>query len=965
MSDTQTAATEDGNAARVKLVPCDEHYRALFVHSRVPMLLIEPADGAIVRANEAASSFYGYSVDTLQQMQIQQINPMEPEARVLALREAHSGERTHFQFVHRLADGRSVPVEVHSGPVVLEGRTLLYSIIHDISDRADARSSAEAAYKLLEDMAAHVPGVIFQFRMAADGGMSFPYASLGMETMFEVSAEQAAADAGAVLAKVHPDDLARVMASIHTSAAQLTPWTCEYRVQLERQGERWRSGVSSPQRMADGSTLWHGFASDITEHKEAEKTQIAFNRDFGSFLDKTSDFVYFKNREGRIRFCSQSLAALFGYNDWRELTGRRDRDLFPAESMESYVQEEAAVFATGLPLLNRINNYRRRDGLPAFVQTSRWPLFNEQGEVESIFGIGRDVTESRQVQAGIQLAANVFTHAREGIAITDPQGTIIDVNDAFCRITGYSREEIIGANPRILNSGRQDAEFYNTMWKAIADTGHWSGELWNRRKNGEIYAEILTISAVRDTEQQVKNYVALFTDITPMKEHQDQLEHIAHFDMLTGLPNRLLFADRLGQAMRMSERRKRSLSVIYLDLDGFKAVNDKYGHDTGDALLVVLSQRMKLALREGDSLARFGGDEFVAVLVDLEDPHDCVPVLERLLTAAADPVPLNFNGEPIALRVSASIGATIYPKDGADADLLMRHADQAMYLAKQAGKNRYHLFDVAHDTAVKQQREWLEQLRHALVNGEFVLFYQPKVDMQSGRVVGAEALIRWQHPQRGLLLPGEFLPSIESHELSVLVGEWVIEAAVAQMAVWQQAGILVPVSVNVGALQLQQADFVERLLAILARYPSVAHQHLELEILESSALKDITVVAQVLHACNAQDLRIALDDFGTGYSSLTYLKHLPAGTLKIDQSFVRDMVADPEDMAIVHGVIGLAHAFGRKVIAEGVETAEQSALLQSLDCHCMQGFGIARPMPALLLPDWITAWQAHPGVLAA
>jgi EAL domain-containing protein (putative c-di-GMP-specific phosphodiesterase class I) len=292
----------------------------------------------------------------------------------------------------------------------------------------------------------------------------------------------------------------------------------------------------------------------------------------------------------------------------------------------------------------------------------------------------------------------------------------------------------------------------------------------------------------------------------------------------------------------------------------------------------------------------------------------------------------------------------------------MRHADQAMYLAKQAGKNRYHLFDVAHDTAVKNQREWLEQLHHALANGEFVLFYQPKVDMQSGRVVGAEALIRWQHPQRGLLLPGEFLPSIENHALSVLVGEWVIEAAVAQMERWQQAGMLVPVSVNVGALQLQQADFVERLLAILARHPAVAHQHLELEILESSALKDITVVAQVLHACNAQDLRIALDDFGTGYSSLTYLKHLPAGTLKIDQSFVRDMVADPEDMAIVNGVIGLARAFGRKVIAEGVETVEQSELLQALGCHCMQGFGIARPMPARQLPDWITRWHASPGV---
>ncbi|RFO95156.1 diguanylate cyclase [Rhodoferax lacus] len=702
----------------------------------------------------------------------------------------------------------------------------------------------------------------------------------------------------------------------------------------------------------------------VAEQKVAS-TELEFNRDFGSFLDKTSDFVYFKNREGRMRFCSQSMATLFGYADWREMVGRLDRELFPPESSEVYADEEAYVFAQGQPLLNKVNSYRGANAQQGYVQTSRWPLFNAQGEVESIFGIGRDVTDNRQTQAHIQLAASVFTHAREGIMICDAQGSIVDVNASFSRITGYRREEVIGANPRILNSGRQDAAFYAAMWQTIVKAGHWSGEIWNRHKSGAVYAEILTISTVFDAEQQVKNYVALFTDITPMKEHQSQLEHMAHYDMLTGLPNRLLFADRLGQAMRQSDRSKHSLSVIYLDLDGFKAVNDTYGHETGDALLVTLAQRMRLALREGDSLARFGGDEFVAVLVGLEHAHDCVPVLERLLLAAAEPVKLSFNDEPVSLHVSASIGATIYPKDGADADLLMRHADQAMYLAKQAGKNRYHLFDVAHDTAVKHQREWLDQMRRALKEGEFVLYYQPKVDMHSGLVLGAEALIRWQHPQRGLLLPAEFLPGIENHELSVEVGEWVIATAVAQIGAWQAQHLLLSVSVNIGALQLQQHHFVDRLMAILERHPDVPHRHLELEILESSALKDIAVVAQVLHACHAREVRIALDDFGTGYSSLTYLKHLPAETLKIDQSFVRDMVSDPEDLAIVNGVIGLARAFGRQVIAEGVETAQQSALLLSLGCHQMQGFGIARPMPAAHFIPWMRQWQASPFVHAS
>ncbi len=721
---------------------------------------------------------------------------------------------------------------------------------------------AQAAHTLLADLTRHVPGLIYQLERLPDGRFRFPYASRGMEAIYELSAAQAMADASLVFQRLHPEDLDRVLRSTLESADTLQPWVCEYRVLLPRQGVCWRSAVAHPQRQPDGGTLWHGFVSDITGHRPAPTQPLEINR----------------------------------------------------------------------------------------------------GAVESIFGMGRDVSESLQAQERIQLAANVFIHSREGIVITDAKGAIVDVNEAFCRITGHRREEVLGANPRILNSGRQDTTFYEAMWRSICKSGYWSGEIWNKRKNGEVYAEILTISAVRDAGQQVKNYVALFTDITPLKEHQQQLERMAHFDMLTGLPNRLLFAKKLGEAMRICTRRKRSLCVVYLDLDGFKAVNDAYGHDIGDQLLVKLAQRMHLALREGDTLARFGGDEFVAVLVDLEQAQECVQILERMLRATAEPVEVHGLCETVSLRVSASMGATIYPKDGVDADLLLRHADQAMYLAKQAGKNRYHLFDVAHDAAVQMQREGLDAIRQALAKQEFVLYYQPKVDMRRRIVVGAEALIRWQHPQRGLLLPADFLPGIENHDLSVQVGEWVLDRALSQLGQWNHLGLTLPISINVGALQLQQHGFVDKLRSTLARHPGVAHEQLELEILESSAMEDISVVAKVLHACRAQRVRLALDDFGTGYSSLTYLKHLPAQTLKIDQSFVRDMVSDPEDMAIVKGVISLAQAFGRLVIAEGVETREQSTLLQSLGCHHMQGYGIARPMPAQEFPDWIAHWQNQPGL---
>ena len=574
----------------------------------------------------------------------------------------------------------------------------------------------------------------------------------------------------------------------------------------------------------------------------------------------------------------------------------------------------------------------------------------------------QQIEERTRTQSQLELAASVFSHAREGILITDNQGNIVEVNAMFTQITGYSREEAIGRNPRILlSSGRHEKAFFAARAQALQKHGHWVGEVWNRRKNGEDFAEMLTVSVVRDPAGAVLNYVALFTDITPLKKHQDELEHIAHYDALTGMPNRVLLADRLQQAMLQSQRRKSALAVAYLDLDGFKPVNDQHGHEVGDQLLVTLSQRMKASLRESDTLARIGGDEFVALLVDIGERRDCELLLSRLLQAAATPVRV----DGALLQLSASIGVTLYPQDNADADQLVRHADQAMYLAKQAGKNRFHLFDVAQDAAIQSQRESLEHIRVALDRQEFVLYYQPKVNMRTGAIIGAEALIRWQHPERGLLAPAAFLPVIEGQPISIEIGEWVIQTALAQMALWRGAGLDIGVSVNIGALQLQQPGFVARLGTLLAAHPTVPAQSLELEILETSALEDMAQISEVMHACQAIGVRFALDDFGTGYSSLTYLKRLPAELLKIDQSFVRDMLTDVDDLAIVKGVIGLASAFRRSVIAEGVETVAHGQTLLALGCDLAQGYGIARPMPAADLPGWARQWRPDVGWMDA
>ena len=452
-------------------------------------------------------------------------------------------------------------------------------------------------------------------------------------------------------------------------------------------------------------------------------------------------------------------------------------------------------------------------------------------------------------------------------------------------------------------------------------------------------------------------FVTLYIDVTSNKQHQRELEHLAHFDALTGLPNRVLLADRLRQGMAQALRRGQQLAVAYLDLDGFKQINDTLGHEVGDQVLVVLAGRMKQALRDGDTIARLGGDEFVAVLADVEGAQGNAPMLKRLLAAVDAPV--RVLGQDMLL--SASVGVTFFPQaQEVDADQLMRQADQAMYQAKQAGKNRYHVFDTEQDRTLRGQRESLIRIEQALANQELLLHYQPKVNMRTGEVFGVEALIRWQHGEQGLLPPAMFLPAIEGDPLAVEVGEWVIRQALTQLAEWQAMGLKIGISVNVGARQLQHSGFVSFMHSALAAQPDVNPADLEIEVLETSALQDMARVCEVMEQCCALGIHFSLDDFGTGYSSLTYLRRLPVTQLKIDQSFVRDMLTDPEDLSILVGVLDLSASFHRRAIAEGVETVSHGCMLLQLGCENAQGYGIARPMPAKDFPNWLANWKPDP-----
>jgi diguanylate cyclase (GGDEF)-like protein/PAS domain S-box-containing protein len=559
----------------------------------------------------------------------------------------------------------------------------------------------------------------------------------------------------------------------------------------------------------------------------------------------------------------------------------------------------------------------------------------------------------RRSREPLQLAAGVFEHAQEGILITDAEARIIDANATFLALTGYSRNEILGRNPRFLASGEQTPEFYSAMWQTLTAQGFWRGELMNRRKDGTHYVQQTSISAVKDERGRVRRYIGLSNDISALKESQERLEQMAYFDALTGLPNRRMLSDRLNQAIAQAQRNNSLLAIAYLDLDGFKPVNDTWGHAAGDSLLVEAAKRLMASVRAGDSVSRLGGDEFVVLLGNISHLEECEVALERIRAALSQPFIL-AEGEA---NLSASIGVTLYPLDGADPDTLIRHADQAMYLAKQGGRNRYTLFDAEHDRLSEARRDSHKAILDAISNDQLRLRYQPKANMRTGEVIGAEALVRWQHPERGLLHPAEFLPVVEFVGLQGLLGDWVLREALRQLELWAGEGHELVLSINVAADQLQTAGFVDSLRFMLAKHPSVKAESLELEILETAALHDLVQVAGVMETCQALGVSFAIDDFGTGYSSLTYLKQLQAETLKIDQSFVRDMLEDPEDLAIVDGIVGLASAFRRKVVAEGVESVSHGRMLIQLGCDLAQGYGIARPMAAEALPAWIRSWR--------
>ena len=712
-----------------------------------------------------------------------------------------------------------------------------------------------------------------------------------------------------------------------------------------------RTQLSGRDELADLSRSVDGLLDRITADEAALQHSEQFKQ---AIIDSANASIISTDADGVIQSFSAGAERMLGYSE-EELVGQATVALLHdsaevsqraeqlSEELELDIEPGFDVFTVRTRLGMEDEHewtYIRKDRSRLAVSLSVTPLYDEHNDISGYLGTARDITEEKTVAQRLRLAKQVFETAGEAILVTDAETRIIDVNPTYLEVTGYSREEVIGAKPNLVKSDRHDKSFYRKMWLSIERTGRWSGELWDRRKNGEVFPQWLTINAIRDDQGRVTNYVGLFKDFTQQKAVETKLERMAYYDPLTGLPNRALFRDRLEHEIELAQRGDDFVALMFIDLDRFKYVNDTLGHDVGDQLLIEAAKRIRTALRQSDTVARLGGDEFTVVLSAVKDIADPAYIADKLI----EDLQRAYQIEGNEVYVGASIGLAIYPQDGADFLTLTKNADIAMYRAKQSGRGRYQCFTTEMDEQHTRRLAIEVGLRSALEYGQLHLQYQPKVAIGSRQVLGFEALLRWHHPELGEVSPGEFIPLAEDVGVIVPIGDWVMREACAQLKNWQAAGHPdLHVSVNLSARQFQYEGFVDDVRTIVNEQ-QLTPGTLEFELTEGLLMEDSERTSQLLQALRTLGINISIDDFGTGYSSLSYLKKFPIQSLKIDRSFVRDIATDPDDAAIVRAIVSMANHLRLDVVAEGVEDADQHEFLRKEGCTQGQGYLYARPL---------------------
>ena len=747
----------------------------------------------------------------------------------------------------------------------------------------------------------------------------------------------------------HPDDRRQVRASIERAVDSGLRFAVQYRIISQSGAVKWVAERGIAIRDEQGELAIEGFIEDITDRRQTQDALEQAELRYRHIFEHASEGIFQSTRDGHYLAANPALARLYGYASAAELVadladierrlyvqpGRRDDFLRLIESDGEVLNFESQIY--------------RRDGSRLWISENAHAVYGAKGEFICYEGTVQDISERKQAEEHLRLLAMVFSNSNEAIIVTDADNRIVATNAAFTQLTGYRPDEVMGRNPRLLSAGNTPPEVFRDMWQALHRDGAWQGELWDRRKNGEAYPKWLSISLVRDEHGNIRNHIGSFIDISELKATQERIHHLAHHDTLTNLPNRFSLQEKLEQAVAFCKRNHLQLALMLIDLDRFKTINDTLGHHAGDELLVQVARRLVGAVRESDIVARLGGDEFIVALPGIGSPDDAAHLAAKI----ADEISLPYLIAGQEQRTTPSIGICLYPDDGRDIGDLLKNADVAMYHAKASGRGNFQFFTEDMNIATTRRLTIESDLRLAIARGEFVLHYQPQLDLRSGTIVGVEALIRWQHPSRGLIAPSEFIPVAEESGMITAIGDWVLREACRQLKLWQQRGIgHIRMSINLSSGQFLDQTLPARIQELLAEN-GLSAGLLDLEVTESMSMASPDESISVMNTLRRSGLTLSIDDFGTGYSSLAYLKLLPINTLKIDRSFVKDIEADPNDADICDVTVLLAHKLGLEVVAEGVETEAQLKFLRSIGCEKIQGYLISQPLPAAQAEQFI------------
>ncbi|HVR42263.1 MAG TPA: PAS domain S-box protein [Thermoanaerobaculia bacterium] len=908
----------------------ERRYRQLFENNRAIKFVIDPESGSILDVNQGACEFYGYSREEFVGMKVWDINVLGEEGVRKAMADAALQKKASFVFRHQLKSGEMRDVEVHSGPVDLHGKKVLYSIVNDVTERIRAEEAlrrSEEYFRTVIENASDIISIIEPDGRVVYNSPSI-YRVLGYKAPHSIDKN--------FYAFVHPADVELVRSHLETiaqGAAELDP----VEIRLRHRDGSWRIIEAMGRRIVDSSARARVVTNcrDMTERKLAEQALQSSEEKYRNIFDFASIGIYQSSPEGTLITANQTLARILGYGSIGELLQKNlstevyfdpiDRELLIDRHAEQGRSAELEIL------------WKRKDGSPVWVQLNAHAVKNERGRVLYYEGFVTDIDTRKRAEATLRTQAIAMEASMDGIAIVDRNLRLTYVNHAFLKLFRYrTAGDLIGSPWSTLYDQDEGERFAADIFPAVSVSGEWRGEAVGRRRNGLQFPQEISLTAIENG-----GMIAIVRDITERTHAEEQIKFLAYHDALTSLPNRLLFKDRVVVGISHAQRERGRLAILFLDLDHFKFINDSLGHNVGDRLLQEVAKRIQSTLRESDTVARLGGDEFTILLPSIVEPDDARRVGDKLLEAVR--APLQLEGHEFA--VTTSVGVSVYPEDGVDAETLIKNADTAMYQAKEEGRDTCRMFNAAASARAIERLALEQGLRKALANGEFVMFYQPILELRTGRICGMEALLRWEHPELGIIPPGEFITVAEQTGLMVPIGSWALQTACRQARTWERLGYTsLTLSVNLSVSQLQH-ELIERVRLALDD-SALLPERLELEITESGAMQHPERSIQLLEDVRKLGVRISLDDFGTGHSSLSYLKRFPIDTLKIDQSFVRDLGSDRDTAAIVAAIIAIGHKLRLRVIAEGVELEAQRVFLMENSCDQMQGYLFHGPLPA-------------------